>query len=376
MASAAGLLVRAQPSAQGRNSCAPGNPDRKSCGAGASLCVKTVFGGRCAGTTLRGAVMALIERLGVLAMAREKGSMVAELRSLDLNLLVALRALLDERHVSRAADKTGLSQSGMSRALKRLRTMFDDPLLVKAEHGYELTDRAQELDIAIEKVLSDIQDIMAPSSFDPSRAEGEFRIASLDYELTVLIPSIISYLRQEAPGIKITAVDVDGPDFGPLLRGDVHLVLSAYELVPLNLYRARLFDEIKVCLASTRHSRIGSHLTCEEFEYFDHVWVKLGGHVPGLIDETLAQHGLSRTITVMAPSFLLAARIVAETDLVAILPRRIAEQFIQSGALKIVELPFSFPHFPVYQYWHTRSSKNPQQKWLRQVVSDVARSLG
>jgi DNA-binding transcriptional LysR family regulator len=308
-------------------------------------------------------------------MVKEKRSMVGELRSLDLNLLVALRALLDEQHVSRAADKAGLTQSGMSRALQRLRTMFNDPLLVKVEHGYELTSRAGEIDSAIEKVLADIQHIMVPSTFDPSQAEGEFRIASLDYELLVLMPSIISELRKRAPGIMVSAVNLGGLDFSPLIRGDVHLAFSAFEQVPPNLYRKRIFDEDKVCLVSTRHSHIDSQLIIEEYKRLDHVWVTLTGPDPGMIDETLAGHGLSRNVTVMVPSFLMAARIVAETDLTAILPRRIAQQFIQNGLLKIVELPFKFPRFPIYQYWHERNNKNPQQQWLRQVVVEVASSM-
>lgn len=308
-------------------------------------------------------------------MAKDKRSMVAELRSLDLNLLVALRALLDEQHVTRAADKAGLTQPGMSRSLKRLRVMFDDPLLVKAEHGYELTERARELDGAVGKVLTDIQFIMNPSTFDPLSAEGEFRIASVDYELQVLMPSLISVLRQKAPGIRVSATNHCGMDYGPLMRGDVHVVLTAYEQAPLNLFRKQIFDEDNVCLASTRHPHIGSRLTIEEFRRFDHVWVNLTVTDPVMIDRTLASHGLSRKLVVMAPSFVLAARIVAETDLITILTRRIAQPFIQRGALKIVDLPFHFPRFPIYQYWHERTNKNPQQQWLRQVIADVARGL-
>lgn len=307
-------------------------------------------------------------------MVTEKRSMVSELRSLDLNLLVALRALLDEQHVSKAADKAGLTQSGMSRSLQRLRAMFNDPLLVKVDHGYELTARAREIDRAVGKVLSDIQYLMVPSVFDPLLAEGEFRIASLDYELLVLLPSLISILRQRAPGIRVSAVNLDSLDFGPLLRGDVHLAFSAFEQVPPNLYRKRIFFEDKVCLVSARHSHIGPVLSVEEYRKLDHVWVNLTGPDPGLIDGTLADHRLSRNVTVMVPSFLLAARVVAETDLIAILPRRVAQQFIQSGLLKMVELPFQFPRFPIFQYWHERHNNHPQQQWLRQVVVEVASS--
>lgn len=308
-------------------------------------------------------------------MAPEKRSLVSELRSLDLNLLVALRALLDEQHVSRAADQAGMTQSGMSRALQRLRAMFNDTLLVKVENGYELTARAHEIDSAIEKILTDVQQVMIPSTFDPLQAKGELRIASLDYELLVLMPAIISELRQQAPGIKVSAVNLCGLDFSPLTRGDVHLVFSAFEQVPQHLYRKGIFYEDKVCVVSTRHAHLGPMLTVEEFCRLDHVGVHLTGPDPGMIDDTLKEQGIVRSVTMMVPSFLLAARIVAETDLIAILPRRITWQFVQSGLVKIVELPFQFHRFPIFQYWHERNNKNPLHCWLRQVVMDVARSL-
>ena len=301
--------------------------------------------------------------------------MVSELRSLDLNLLVTLRALLDEQHVSRAADVAGLTQSGMSRALQRLRAMFNDPLLVKVELGYELTPRAHEIDNAIDKVLSDIQHLMVPSSFDPGKAEGEFRIASLDYELLILMPSIISELSNRAPGIRVNAINLDSLDFNLLIRGEVHLIFSAVDQAPSHLFRQRIFDEDKVCLISARHKRVDSILTLDTFKQFDHVQVNMIGPDPAMIDSTLAEHGLSRNVTIMLPSFLLAARIVAETDLIAILPRRIAQYFLQSGLLKIVELPFKFPRIPIYQYWHERTHQHPQQQWLRKVVIEIASSL-
>lgn len=301
--------------------------------------------------------------------------MFSELRSLDLNLLVALRALFDEQHVSRAADAAGLTQSGMSRSLQRLRTMFNDQLLVKVEHGYELTSRAHEIDSALDTILAGIQNLMVPATFDPLQAGGEFRIASFDYELLALMPSIISELRKRAPCITINAMNLRNVDFDLLVRGDVHLVFSAFDQVPSTLLRKRIFDEDKVCLISTRHHQIETALTSEAFRQFDHVWVNINGPDPGMIDITLEKHGLSRNMTVMVPSFLLAARIVAETNLMAILPRRIAQHFIESGLLKIVELPFNFPRFPVFQYWHERTNNNPEQQWLRNLVCEVAGTL-
>ena len=308
-------------------------------------------------------------------MTGSRRSQVKELRSLDLNLLVALRALLDEQHVSRAAEVTGVTQSGMSRALQRLRTMFNDQLLVKVDHGYELTNRALEIDAALDMVLTGVQRLMVAPSFNPIDDRGEFRIASFDYELLVLMPAIISALRKRAPGITINAINLRTIDFNLLMRGEVDLVFSAFANAPPNLYRKKIFEEDKVCLLSANHLCSDTEFTLETFRKFDHVWVNINGPDPGMIDETLEKHGYSRNISVMAPSFLLAARIVAQTNLMAILPRRISTYFLNNKILRLVSLPFSFPKFSIYQYWHERSNDNPRQQWFRKLVSEVSKSL-
>lgn len=311
---------------------------------------------------------------------KKSGSIISELRAMDLNLLVALRALLDERHVSRAAEITGMSQPAMSRALQRLRAMFADPLLVKSEQGYELTPRAVSIDLALRQILADIQYLIAPPTFDPALARGDIRIVALDYELVVLLPRIVARVQKEAPGIRIWTFAPkmnasEGLDFTPLINGDVHLILTAFKKTHSGLYQQRLLDENNICITAADHPDARQQLSEERFMRRKHAWVNIIGPDPGLIDQTLAAHGLSRDITVYVPSFMVAAYTVATTELMSILPTRVIAPFEKKSLIATMEVPFDFPAYTIYQYWHERYNKDPQHIWFRKLVLDVARTL-
>lgn len=297
------------------------------------------------------------------------------LRALDLNLLVLLRALFDKRHVSRAAQEVGISQSGMSHALGRLRKDFHDPLLVQGEGGYVLTPRAREIDAQLRQVLCDLQGIYTPQSFNPAEAQGEVRIAALDYEFMLLLPAMIARLNGIAPNLKIKAVTFDENDFGPLIRGDVDLVLSAVLKTPAHIYRQTLFSDENVCLVSARHFDFNHELTVERFVQSNHIWINVDRCDAGNIDHTLAEQGLSRNITATAPSFFLAAQAVSQTDLIAVLPRRIGLRLMAVMPLVVIESPVKFPAFDIHQMWHERYHHDPQHLWLRGFVCDLVSQI-
>lgn len=309
-------------------------------------------------------------------MIDQSTTAVSDLRSMDLNLLVALRALLDEKHVSRAADRAGLSQPGMSRALQRLRVMFEDQLLVKAGKEYELTPRAVTIDKALKRVLSDIQDLVSPPTFDPASANGVLRIAGLDYEHFTLMPPIINNVRKQAPGLSLKAIPQDGLDFSHLVKGDSHLVLTAYQHVPPSLYRLPLFKEKNACICASNHPMLRQPFSQKAFKMLEHVWADITtGEDPGKVDEALMANGLTRKIVYKVPTFLLTIATVAKTQLAAIIPRQIAMPFVKMGLIAIIEMPFEFPYFTIYQYWHERYHKDPQHIWLRNIVVEAANSL-
>lgn len=312
-------------------------------------------------------------------MGKKSVSIVSELRAMDLNLLVALRALLDERHVSRAAETVGMSQPAMSRALQRLRAMFNDPLLVKSEQGYELSPRAISIDLALSQILAEIQYLIAPPTFDPALAKGDIRIVALDYELVVLLPQIAARIQKEAPGIHVWTFApkmnaIEGLDFTPLVNGDIHLILTAFKKTHSGLYQQRLLDENNICITAAGHPDAGQKITGERFMQRRHVWVNIFGPDPGRINQTLAENGLSRDILVSVPSFMLAAYTVATTEMMSILPTRVILPFEKKGLIATMDLPFEFPSYTIYQYWHERYNKDPQHIWFRKLVLEVART--
>lgn len=297
-------------------------------------------------------------------------------RSVDLNLLISLHALLDERHISRAAERVGLSQPGMSRALNRLRKEFKDPLLVKGQRGFELTPRAQALCAPLQQIIKDIQGIYAPPSFDPLVARGEFCISALDYEFIVLLPRLTERLRYLAPGISIKALPFNTEDFGPLQRGEVHMVLTAIEDVPETLYRQQLFAEKNVCMVNPLFLEKNKDLSLEKFADMQHVWVYLRSEDPGRIDRTLADNGLTRNIINTAPTFFLSAFTVASSpNLITVLPGRVENRLKKSMPISTIDVPLDFAEFKICQIWHERHHNDELHKFMRRLIVEICEEV-
>lgn len=305
-----------------------------------------------------------------------RGKKETLLRGIDLNLLISLQALLEERHISRAAERVGLSQPGMSRALDRLRREFGDPLLVKGVKGYELTPRAKALDVPLRQLISDIHGIYSTPAFNPAKACGEFCIAALDYEFIVLLPLLTERLRKVAPGLTIKALPFNTEDFGPLIRGDVHLVLTAIEDVPDHLFRQQLFVEKNVCMVNPLFFHLNKELSLERFSELAHVWVYLRSQDPGKIDETLSTIGLCRKIVNTAPTFFLSAFTVASsTNLITVLPARIEMKLKGSMPITTIDTPIKFEEFKIFQFWHERYHTDERHKFIRNLIADICKSV-
>lgn len=298
------------------------------------------------------------------------------LQEVNLNLLLALHALLKERHISNAAERVGLSQPAMSRALQRLRKEFNDSLLVKGAGGYELTPRAMALEAPLRQLVSDLEAIYTEPVFDPAEAQGEFCIAALDYEFIVLLPMLTERLRLVAPGITIKALPFTGDDFEPLMRGEVHLVLTAIEQVPENLYRQALYDEKNACMVNPQFLESHPELSVGNFTKLDHIWVYLRNNDPGKIDDTLDKMGIKRNIVNTTPTFFLSAFTVASsTNLVTVLPERVENTLCKNLPITTIDTPIPFETFTIYQVWHERSLKDKKHKFIRQLIVDICKNV-
>lgn len=294
---------------------------------------------------------------------------------LDANLVLALHALLEERSVSRAAQRTGVRQPAMSHALKRLRERFDDPLLVRGGgRRMQLTPRAQELiDLAAQGVAAVARVFAPPAQFEPARAQRRFRIAATDAMDMLLLPPLLALLQREAPGIDLelpaARADVDAA----LEEGRIDLALGRFRDAGIGLRRRRLYLEHLVCVVRADHPRVPDALDAELYAALDHALVSPRGTREGVVDEALAARGLRRRVAVVLPSFIAAVAIVADSDLVLTVPSCIAHHLRPRLQVRMLPLPLELPEYEVLQLWHERDHHDPGHRWLRGAVARALR---
>jgi DNA-binding transcriptional LysR family regulator len=299
----------------------------------------------------------------------------AELAGYDLNLLVALQALLRERHVSRAATRLGLSQPAMSRALGRLREMFDDPLLVRSKSGMEPTSRANELYPQLETLLAGMRELVRPACFEPGTASGTMRVAAPDIVAYMLVPPLMRSLAKHAPGLDVEIVQWQ-PDWRERLEnGSIDLTVGIPTGREPNIYARPLIESHWACVLRKGHPSLRAKWTVERFAALDHILVSLTGRGGGPIDDALAEHGLTRRIALRIPHPALAPLLVAETDLVLTTPRWLAHKLAARVGLVTRRPPIPVPPVRAPMVWHERSHRDPMHRWFRERLARLADEL-
>lgn len=296
----------------------------------------------------------------------------ASLSAIDLNLLVVLRSLLRERHVTRAASAVGLSQSATSHALARLRELCGDPLLVRRGKSFELTPRAARLLPILERGLSDLQAVVsAEPGFDPTTARRVFTLAMADYQLAVLLAPLLRELERVAPNVDLSVVAF--PNLAEMLEdGSVDLALVSRAQFSGPFPIQDLFSDGFVCAVRMDHPRVKTRLSLDTYVSLRHVVVAPSGTPGSLVDTELARRGIRRRVAVRVSSFLVAPLVVAETDLVATLPARLARREAPHYGLRLLPPPLPLPEFTLAMAWHPRLEHDPAQRWLRDFVARVS----
>lgn len=295
-----------------------------------------------------------------------------DIKTLDLNLLKALDALLDEHNVTRAAARLGVTQPAMSGMLTRLRKTFDDPLFVRAQRGIVPTQRCLELAGPLKQVIGEIGALLQPLVFEPATATQTFTIAATDYALRAIAIPFLAALKQQAPQIRVALVPVDDRQiYAQLERGDIDLALLTPDSTPPDLHARALFDERYVCVLRSDHpalQRSRKRLSIDQFCALDHALVSyLGGGFRGVTDAALATLGKHRQVTLSAQSFLIVPEILRASDRVAILPSRLVAGV---DGLTMLEPPIDVPGFTKVAAWHARTHRDAAQRWLRQLLFD------
>lgn len=293
--------------------------------------------------------------------------------NIDLNLLVVLEALLIHRNVTKAAEMVGLSQPAMSNALSRLRVVFGDPLLVRGSGGMVATPRALELEKPLRHALESVRSALSPPrAFSPATSNQVFTVACTDYVEQVLAPSLCHKLAEQAPGIKLEIRPLsERIPQRDLERAEIDLAIGYFTDAPGNLYVQKIYDENFVCVARRGHPLMIKTLTLKRYTELKHIIVSPWGGMVGLVDIALEQEGIKREVCLSTAHFSVAPFIVALTDYVVTLPRRIASEIAPLLDLELFELPLKLPVFTIAQIWHERTHKDPACHWLREMILEL-----
>ena len=292
-----------------------------------------------------------------------------DIRTLDLNLLKALDALLDECNVTRAATRLGVTQPAMSGMLMRLRESFADPLFVRARRGIVPTQRALELSVPLKRVIGEIGALLQSPVFDPSATRLRFVIAATDYALRAIAVPFLSALKHKAPHVQVALVPVDDRQLQTQLEhGDIDLALVTPESTPPDLHARNLFEERYVCVLREGHPAMQGRkrLTVNQFCGLDHALVSYtGGGFRGVTDDVLEKLGKRRQVTLSVKSFLVLPDILRASDMVAILPSRLVAGV---GGLAVFDPPIDVPGFTKAAAWHERTHRDVAHRWLRELL--------
>lgn len=304
-----------------------------------------------------------------------------ELAGLDLNLVLALDALLAERHVTRAAERLGVSQSAASHALARLRDVLGDPLLVRGPRGaMQPTPRALALAPMLSRALTDVAAALRrPEPFAPSTARRTFHLGAGDYAELVLLPRLVARLATAAPGIDLFIRTV--PDDIPtaIARGELDAVIAPArprDVAGPGIYQRLLFEEQFVCAVRAGHPATQRKLTLDRYCSLDHLLIAPRGTYGGFVDDALAALRKRRRVALAVPHFLIVPHVVAGTDLIVTLASRIAAAFADSHRLATLRPPaeLGLDGFLMHLIWHERAHADDAQRWLRDQIATVAGS--
>jgi len=299
-----------------------------------------------------------------------------DFRNFDLNLLLTFRALLEERSVTRAAQRLFLGQPAVSGALKRLREAFNDPLFVRTSRGITPTLRALELARQIEPFLQSLHQVLTqPPVFDPASAQRVFRIGLSDSLEVLVTPEIMDRLTVAAPGVKLIARQTDSTRAAAMLdEGEIELAIGVFgDCAPWHrrrpLFQWRFVSVFNPRLVKTRRKR----LSMEEFLRHRHVLTSFNASLQGFIDERLEMQGLKRDVVFSSANFATSPFIVRRTPAIATVPDFIGRVWRDALDLTMSPLPFEVPGYEVSLMWAAARDQDPGLAWL---AEEFAQALG
>lgn len=297
--------------------------------------------------------------------------MKPDLRTLDLNLLKTLDALLDERSVTRAAARLSLTQPAVSGMLTRLRDNFGDPLFIRAPHGMVPTLRAQQLAPVVKQILNDINMLLQPARFDPLTADFTFTLAATDYALKAVVVPFIAALKVRAPNIRVRVIPVEPERLtAQFEQGKIDLALLTPSTTPGDLHSRTLYKERYVCMLRADHPDARAPLSLDRFCALEHILVSYEGEsFWGVTDDALAKVGRKRRVGLSVSSFLVLPEVLAVSEMIAVVPSRLASA---RASICVQEPPVAIHGFTKSMAWHERTHRDPAQQWLRELLHETS----
>ena len=300
---------------------------------------------------------------------------VIDLMSADLNLLLVLYVLLQERSVSRSAQRLGRTQSAMSHALSRLRELFGDPILVRVGNSMVPTPLARSLEAPLHALLVQTGQLLTRREvFDPSSLDRRFTVATTDMGEFVLFPALLERLREVAPGVRLAIVDGAQNTEDLIAKGAIEMAVGTFFEARGGLVLKKLYDESFHCLVPEALD-VELPLSLDAFAALDHALITPRNSDGGVVDVALAKVGLERRVVYRSTHFVSAAWVAAHNGLLLTLPSRPAHLLARNLPIRLAEPPLRLPRFTLSIAFHELHRGDPAHQWLRETMVEVAAGL-
>jgi DNA-binding transcriptional LysR family regulator len=297
------------------------------------------------------------------------------LSGIDLNLLVALDALLTERSVSAAARRLHLSEPAMSRSLGRIRRTVGDQILVRTGHTMVPTPRALEIQAEVADLVRRAHGVFAPVSMpDPAGLDRTFTILGSDMLVASVGPDLLARLAAEAPGVRVRFLPEPTPPADPLREGTADVEVGEIDSIAPEIRSETLGADDAVLIVRAGHPLAAGPVTLDHLAAARHVIASRRGRSRGPLDDALAAQGLRRVVAVTVPSHTVALAVVAQSDLVGIAPRRLGRSALATAGLAVLDLELGLRPMPICLAWHPRNDADAPHRWFRAHVRDVITS--
>jgi len=296
-----------------------------------------------------------------------------QLKDIDLNLLLVFHKLLLLRRVSKVAEALGMTQPGVSNALKRLRLLLGDELFVRTTRGMEPTPYAATLAEPVGYALATLHDCLNEvSQFDAATSTRKFKIGMTDIGEVFFMPRLMAALRAAGPGITVSTVRNASVNLQDEMEsGQIDLAIGLLPQLKSGYFQRSLFRQRYVCMFRAGHELDKGSITRAEFEAAEHVVVVSGGTGHAVLDQAMERLGAQRNIVLTVPHFVAVGHILAASTMIATVPERYAMACMQPFGLRYVTHPLAVPEININLFWHARFNKDPANKWLRSLVFET-----